>query len=40
MSASDPFQLAEHATQPAMSDLLLGDRAAGMAEVGELVVAA
>jgi len=40
MSASDPFHLADHATQPAMSDLLLGDRAAGMAEVGDLVVAA
>jgi hypothetical protein len=40
VSGSDPFQLADDATQRAMSDLLLGERAAGMAEVGELLVAA
>ena len=37
VSASDPFQLADDATQRAITDLLLGDRAAGMAEVGELL---
>jgi hypothetical protein len=40
VSASDPFQLANNATQRAMSDLLLGERAAGMAEVSELLAAA
>jgi acyl-CoA dehydrogenase len=40
VSASDPFQLADDATQRAMSDLLLGERAAGMAEVSELLAAA
>jgi hypothetical protein len=39
VSAGDPFHLADHATQRAITDLLLGDRAVGMAEVGELLVA-
>jgi len=37
---SDPFRLAENKTQDAIAELLLGDRAAGMAEVGELIAAA
>ena len=37
VSASDPFRLGDNATQRAITDLLLGDRAAGMAEVGELL---
>jgi hypothetical protein len=40
VNSGDPFHLAGNATQRAMIDLLLGDRAAGMAEVGELLVAA
>jgi len=40
VSAGDPFRLAENATQRAITDLLLGERAAGMAEVGELLAAA
>ncbi|QPF84401.1 acyl-CoA dehydrogenase family protein [Bradyrhizobium genosp. L] len=36
----DPFRLAENTTQRTMTDHLLGDRAVGMAEVGELLVAA
>jgi len=40
VSAGDPFRLAENATQRATTDLMLGERAAGMAEVGELLVAA
>jgi hypothetical protein len=40
VSAGDPFHLADNATQRAIIDLLLGDRAAGMAEVGELLAAA
>ena len=40
VSARDPFQLTENATQRATTDHLLGDRAVGMAEVGELLVAA
>jgi alkylation response protein AidB-like acyl-CoA dehydrogenase len=39
VSAGDPFHLADSATQRAVTGLLLGDRAAGMAEVGELLVA-
>jgi acyl-CoA dehydrogenase len=39
VNSGDPFHLADHATQQAITDLLLGDRAVGMAEVGELVVA-
>jgi acyl-CoA dehydrogenase len=37
---SDPFRLAENKTQDVIAGLLLGDRAAGMAEVGELTAAA
>jgi hypothetical protein len=37
---SDPFHLAENKTQGTIAGLLLGDRAAGMAEVGELITAA
>src|SRR5690242_19454285 len=37
---ADPFRLAENRTQDAIVALLLGDRAAGMAEVGEWVAAA
>jgi acyl-CoA dehydrogenase len=40
VSARDPFQLMENATQRAISGHLLGDRAIGMAEVGELLLAA
>jgi hypothetical protein len=40
VSPSDPFRLAENKTQDAISALLLGYRAAGMAEVGELIAAA
>jgi alkylation response protein AidB-like acyl-CoA dehydrogenase len=36
----DPFQLAETATQRKITDHLLGERSVGMAEVGELLVAA
>src|SRR5262249_1533838 len=36
----DPFRLAENRAQDAIAGLLLGDRAAGMAEVGELIAAA
>src|SRR5215203_2835244 len=40
ISAGDPFQLTENATQRAITDHLLGERAVGMAEVGELLSAA
>jgi hypothetical protein len=40
VSASDPFRLTENATQQAIASLLLGDRAADMCEVGDLVLAA
>jgi acyl-CoA dehydrogenase len=40
VSASDPFRLTENPTQRAIAGHLLGDRAAGMAEVGELLTAA
>jgi hypothetical protein len=40
VAVGDPFRLTENATQRAMSDHLLGDRAAGMTEVGELLLAA
>ena len=40
LAASDPFRLAENAVQDAIATLLLGERDAGMAEVGELVLAA
>ena len=37
VSASDPFQLTETATQRAITGHLLGERSVGMAEVGELL---
>jgi acyl-CoA dehydrogenase len=40
VSAGDPFRLVENATQRAITDHLLGERNVGMAEVGELLVAA
>src|SRR6202049_1160772 len=40
VAASDPFGLADNPTQRAITDLLFGDRAVGMAEVGELLIAA
>ncbi|UPK03553.1 acyl-CoA dehydrogenase family protein [Bradyrhizobium sp. 170] len=40
VAAGDPFRLAENATQRAITDHLLGERNVGMAEVGELLVAA
>jgi acyl-CoA dehydrogenase len=39
LHATEPFQLAENPGRRAMSDHLLGDRAVGMAEVGELLLA-
>jgi acyl-CoA dehydrogenase len=40
VSPGDPFRLAENATQRAITGHLLGDRAVGVAEVGELLIAA
>lgn len=40
VTPGDPFRLTENTTQRAMTDHLLGDRAVGMAEVGELLLAA
>jgi acyl-CoA dehydrogenase len=40
VSANDPFRLTENGGQRAITGHLLGDRAVGMAEVGELLVAA
>src|SRR4051812_18100103 len=40
VSPSDPFRLTENAVQQNIATLLLGDRAADMSEVGELVLAA
>src|SRR6201993_1776892 len=40
VSPSDPFRLTENAAQQKIAALLLGDRTAGMSEVGELVLAA
>src|SRR6267142_2776254 len=40
VAAGDPFRLAENATQRAITDHLLGERNVGMAEVGEVLVAA
>jgi hypothetical protein len=37
---SDPFRLTENSQQDAIASCLLGDRAVGMAEVGELLPAA
>jgi hypothetical protein len=39
LSSGDPFRLADDGKQRAVTDLLLGERAAGMAEVGELLAA-
>src|ERR1700751_2064864 len=40
VSPGDPFRLAENRTQDRIAELLLGDRPAGIAEVGDLVSAA
>jgi acyl-CoA dehydrogenase len=40
VSAGDPFRLTENTTERAITDHLLGERNVGMAEVGELLVAA
>ncbi len=40
LTPSDPFRLAENRIDDAIASLLLGDRAAGMDEVGELLSAA
>src|SRR3954451_20571943 len=40
LNAADPFRLTENTAQRAITDHLLSDRAVGMAEVGELLVAA
>jgi hypothetical protein len=40
VSAQDPFRLTENAAQRKIDDLMLGDRAASLAEVGELLTAA
>src|SRR6202048_1783125 len=40
VSGNDPFRLTENSVQRAITGHLLGDRAVGMAEVGELILAA
>ena len=40
VSASDPFRLADDATQRTITDWLLGERAVGMTEVAQLLGAA
>ncbi len=40
IAAQDPFRLTENTAQRAIADHLLGDQPAGMAEVGELLLAA
>src|SRR6202522_140751 len=40
VQANDPFHLTENARQRAMTEHLLGERAVGMAEIGDLLVAA
>jgi alkylation response protein AidB-like acyl-CoA dehydrogenase len=40
LQANDPFRLTENPVQRAISGHLLGDRAVGMTEVGELLIAA
>jgi len=40
VSVGDPFRLTENSAQRAITDHLLGERAVGMAEVGELLSAA
>jgi hypothetical protein len=37
LSAGDPFRLADDGQQRAITDLLLGERAVGIVEVGELL---
>ena len=40
VSASDPFRLTENPAQRTIAGHLLGERAVGLAEVGELLIAA
>jgi hypothetical protein len=40
LSSGDPFRLTENAAQGAIAALLLGEQAAGINEVGELLLAA
>ena len=40
LAPSDPFRLTENAARDAIASHLLGDREVGMAEVGELLLAA
>jgi hypothetical protein len=40
VSVNDPFRLTENLAQRAITGHLLGERAVGMAEVGELLSAA
>jgi hypothetical protein len=40
LSSGDPFRLTENETQDAITCLLLGERSAGIDQVGELLVAA
>ena len=40
LQANDPFRLTENSVQRAITDRLLGERTAGMAEFGELLAAA
>jgi hypothetical protein len=40
LAATDPFELSSDGTERAIASHLLGDRAAGMAEVSELLTAA
>ena len=40
LSSGDPFRLAENKVQDAIAGLVLGERDAGMAQVGELVLTA
>src|ERR1700742_2074578 len=40
LTSSDPFQVVDSKSQGAIAAMLLGDRPAGMAEVGELIAAA
>ena len=40
VSPSDPFRLTENAAQRTIAEHLLGERDVGMAEVGELLLAA
>jgi len=39
LSSGDPFRLADDGKQRAITDLLLGERVVGMAEVGEVLAA-